>query len=246
MSNPTDDDRKVACEICGKKYGKITPQHLRTHNITMEQYNQKYIYKDPDDVKITCKICGKKYLQITPLHLGTHNTTMEQYKRRYPNDPVMSAKSKSRMRDSYLKKQVKEVEPEEIIVEESVLDEEPDIEEISPVIEKETFEVVKKSTNKLISTKEDILDVLLSYFSNVKPDYMIRELNLTNHILYEHITDFCDPVLKVVIDFPNAFFHNTDRYVNLARDTTLESDGWKIIKIRNLSNIRKQLDKELY
>jgi len=218
-----------------------------------------------DDSKVTCEICKKQYRLISPLHLKTHNTTMAQYRLRYPDAPLVSKGTRDRMKvsltESIRKSKVKEVDIGETenhkddIVEEEVKIEEPEVEEIiveeeveeiTPVVEEETFSLKKDNLDKIIRSKEEILDILLTYFSNVKMDYLIRKLNLTNNLIYEHITDFCDPVLKVVIDFPNTFFHNTDRYVNLARDATLENDGWKIIKIKNLSNIRKQLDKELY
>ena len=36
------DDDKVQCAICGRWFGQITIQHLRTHGITIAEYKEKY------------------------------------------------------------------------------------------------------------------------------------------------------------------------------------------------------------
>lgn len=38
----TDENKFVVCKICGKKLKKITTDHLRKHNITKQQYIEKY------------------------------------------------------------------------------------------------------------------------------------------------------------------------------------------------------------
>ena len=35
-------DEKVKCEVCGKEFEAITPFHLKTHNLTMEEYRRMF------------------------------------------------------------------------------------------------------------------------------------------------------------------------------------------------------------
>lgn len=211
---------------------------------------------------IFCQICGKPFQKITPLHLKIHNISIEQYRTRYPDADLVSESSKRKLSNSLLnlygnKKKLDQNSDEEVVkqsldTDEVIVNEEINIEELEPTVEEvkideETFNLKKYDSENMINrSKEEILDLLLTFFSNIEVDYLIRKLTPTNNLVYEYITDFCDPVLKVIIDFPDAFFHNVDRYVNLSRDTMLEQDGWKIIKIKNISDIEEEVKNKIY
>lgn len=47
---------KCVCQECGKAYGLITPAHLKTHNLTLDEYRLLY----PD-----CPISGAQFLATT-------------------------------------------------------------------------------------------------------------------------------------------------------------------------------------
>ena len=189
------------------------------------------------DGKVICQECGKSYMIISR-HLLKHNMNAENYKEKYPGFPISSAQFSAKMKYGKIKmfKKDKDVEP---TVEEIIVDEEPEIEEMDQV------EIIKptKSKGLIHHSKEEILDLLLTYFPNVKKDYMISKYFIDKRLEYEFITDFCDPTTKVVIDFPKVFWHNIDRYINFNRDSILEQDGWKVININSASyiDIQKRL-----
>ena len=67
---------------------------------------------------------------------------------------------------------------------------------------------ISKDANVVERTKETIIDYLLTYFPNVEENYMIQKFTYDKKLVYEFITDFCDTVLKVVVQFPKSFWHN--------------------------------------
>ncbi len=86
----TKEPQLITCEICGKQLRSLGA-HLRTHNITADEYKKKYnvdsIVSSGAAVKkasglITCKICGKQ-LRSLGAHLRTHNITADEYKKKY-------------------------------------------------------------------------------------------------------------------------------------------------------------------
>jgi len=185
--------------------------------------------------KVICQICGKSY-EILSNHLTKHNMSGIEYKEKYPGCPIASEKFRAKMKFS--KSDI--FNNKKDVVEEIIVNEEPEIEEFDEV------KILEKSNSKLNvidQTKEEILDLLLTYFPHVKKDFLITKLTHDKRIEYEFITDFCDPILKIVIDFPKVFWHNNDRYMNYNRDNMLEQDGWKVIKINSTSfhDIQKAL-----
>ena len=215
-------------------------------------------YPTDSEAHIYCQVCGKQFSRISPGHVKMHNMNMEQYRFKYPDADLTSKLSKLKLSTSLLKKnkavveepeQIQETfefikEDPEVDIEEMIIGEEVEVIDKEPIIEEESFSITKeKSKDKIVNTKEDILDLLLTHFSNVQVDYLIQNFDHTNRLIYEHITDFCDPTMKIVIDFPHSFFHNNDKYLNLARDSILERDGWKIIKIGNISKIDETIEK---
>jgi hypothetical protein len=54
-------------------------------------------------------------------------------------------------------------------------------------------------------SKAKVLDTLRSYFTNVRADYMIEEYGkMSGRMKYQFITDFTDPILRIIIQFPNT------------------------------------------
>jgi hypothetical protein len=202
--------------------------------------------------KVICQVCKKEYNVITPAHLKkSHNMTMDEYKLKYPNASLVGEKTKNRRKysqDQYFKTKQEEndefkefykndnnPEIEEINIKKEI--EENDDEIIKEyVIEKsKDFDVLEYKANKkdndieinpIQKMKNRIHKQIKKYFPNTKIDYLIEEKSMIgNRLLYAYITDFCDPVLKVDIEFPDTFWHNNDMLNNSNRDINLERDG---------------------
>jgi very-short-patch-repair endonuclease len=171
--------------------------------------------------KLICQICGKSFLTLSPKHLEKHNITFDDYRKRYPNAPITSkefnARSKfGKNKELFADQQEKNPEPIE-----------PEIEEldIEAILQKE----IEK--NPMKAMKNRIKDFLRVHYSNVRSDYLIRQFGVDQKLKFEFITDFCDPILKVVIQFPDTFWHNNDLLLDMNKKLKLESYGWKYIEI---------------
>ena len=104
---------------------------------------------------------------------------------------------------------------------------EPEIESLGL----ETFVKNQKALTPMESMKKRILDHLKLYFSNIKMDYLVRQFGCDENLKFEFITDFCDPILKIVIQFPETFWHNMESALDPNKNYKLGQYGWKIIEI---------------
>ena len=187
-----------------------------------------------DDLgKVVCQECGKSFVFLSS-HLTKHNMTTNDYKLKYPDHPLSSNQFKAKVKYGQLnmfknKKEEAKIKSEEIDSDEILVLEEPVIENIK------LPDVKKVKLNTLDQSRENILELLLTYFPSIKQNYLIQKFMSDKRLEYEFITDYADPKVKVIVDFPKTFWHNKDRYVNANRDLVLENDGWKIIKINSIS-----------
>ena len=192
--------------------------------------------------KVICQICGKDYLIISPRHLKTHNVTFDEYKLRYPEAPISSKEFNKlgkigKDKNVFVEQELTSIEKEEKKIKKML--EENDIPEkdVEPTIDQEIDfdkaykEMQPKDKDVFALSKDKILDHLRAFYTNVKKDYMIQVFDIQNHMLFEFISDFADPVLKVNIQFPNTFWHNRMAYTDVNRDKKLSDYGWKVIRI---------------
>lgn len=183
--------------------------------------------------KVICQICGKSFLVISPKHLSSnHSIKYAEYKLRFPDAPLSSeefnASSKyGKDKQVFVKEELEKLEelPDDIGEEIEVV--EPEIED---EIDIKNLLEDKKSKDICCTSKDQILDLLRSYFTNVKKDYLITQKD-AGMVVFEFITDFCDPVLKVVIQFPKTFWHNREAFDDPNKKLKLETFGWKVVEI---------------
>ena len=179
--------------------------------------------------KVICQICGKPFLVISPRHLSSkHNVKYEDYTKRFPQAPLSSdefiARGKyGKNKDIFMNEGSDDDFGPEEYVDENV----PDIEELQ--IEKLIKQHVSRSPMETMKSK--ILDHLRYYFANIKQDYLISQFGVDSRLKFEFITDFCDPVLKVVIQFPDTFWHNQEAALDPNKNYKLSQYGWKVIEI---------------
>jgi len=197
--------------------------------------------------KVICQICGKPYLVISPRHLQTHNIKYDEYKLRFPDAPLSSeefnasskyGKEKTMFVEKEMEKFEEEIDLPDEEVEEIIVDE-PDVEEeidLHKLIEQEAEE-----TDVMARSKTKILDHLRTYFTNIEKDYMIRQYGVDKRLKFEFITDFCDPILKIVIQFPKAFWHNQEMAVDPNKNYKMEQYGWKVIEFDKMDTSLKEI-----
>lgn len=202
--------------------------------------NEELQYPEFDDKgKVVCQICGKSYLVISPRHLATHKIQHADYVKRYPDAPLsceqFAVKSKyGKNSDLFV---TKEDIDDDIMEGEIIVDEEPEMEELE--FETALKRVVDEVRDPVQVQKMRVLDHLRLHFANVEKDYSIRQMSpVSKKQIFEFITDFCDPVLKIVIQFPNTFWHNKDRNIDPLKNSKMEEHNWKvlIVKAKNPSS----------
>jgi len=192
--------------------------------------------------KVICQVCGKPFLVISPKHLQKHNIKHADYTKRFPDAPLSNQEFAARGKYGKNKDMFIHPENEEIIGDDILVDE-PDVEEMDDV--EQFMKSEMKSIDPIRSMKVRLRDHLRLYFANIKMDYLIRQFGTDKKLKFEFITDYCDPVLKVVIQFPDTFWHNHDLCIDLNKTTKLESYGWKVFKIRSNNPSFAQIDEVL-
>ena len=194
---------------------------------------------DEETGRIHCQICGNKYLVISPKHLQKHNITHPDYTKRYPNAPLSSKEFNAKSKYGRVKDLFAPVESDEL--EEIIVEEEPNIED---EIDVEKILMEKSQKDPVKASKAQVLDTLKSYFTNVRQDYMIEEYGpMSGRLKYQYITDFTDPVLRIVIQFPNTFWHNNDVHIDPQKNYKLSEDGWKVLIVKGRAPTRKDIQK---
>jgi len=187
--------------------------------------------------KIICQICGKSYLVVNPRHLKGHGVTFKEYQDRFPDAPLSSKEFIAR--GKYGKNKDLFIHNDEVKIDEEISIEE-EVNDVDVFLKSEM-----PNLDPMSKMKRKILEHLKIYFSNIEMDYLIQQYGTDNRLKFEFITDFCDPVLKVVIQFPNTFWHNHDLIIDLNKTVKLEKFGWKVIKIKSNNPSYETLDKAI-
>jgi len=180
---------------------------------------------------VACQICGKSFMTISPQHLKKHNIKFADYFKRYPNAPKTSERFDARSKYGKDKTIFKEQEDKESMLgNELYVEEENDIEEFP--MQKELERIIKFQT-PMEKNKNKILEHLKLYYANMEMDYTIQQLGKQDgRLRFEYITDFCDPILKVVVQFPDTFWHNREEYmVDSVKKIKMEQYGWVVVEI---------------
>ena len=189
--------------------------------------------------KVICQICGKSYLVISPKHLGKHNVKYADYVKRFPNAPLSNKEFAAR--GKYGRNKDLFIHPENEIIDDLLIDE-PKVEELDDV---EEFIRAESKLDPISRMKARLFDHLKLFFSNIKMDYLISQFGTDENLKFEFITDYCDPILKVVIQFPDTFWHNHDTIIDLNKTVKLEKYGWKVYKIYSKDPTFAQIDETL-
>lgn len=190
--------------------------------------------------KVVCQICGKGFLVISPRHLGKHNISYTDYTKRYPTAPLsskeFSAKTKyGKVKDLFTPTEIK---PDDDLGE-VIVHEQPTIEEDIAI-----DQMLKEKAHKdpIRQLKAQVLDTLRMYLTNIRQDFLITEYgSRSGNLKYQFITDFADPILRVVVQFPNTFWHNKEVNVDPMKNDKLESDGWRVLIVKSKNPSRKNI-----
>lgn len=173
-----DQEGKVICQLCGKPLNIISPSHLRKHDTTLQQYQDKFkdVHVTSEKFRVVSKFCHSPALAPTPKPL---NEIMEEV---VVDQPIMPQEDLTKLIE-------KSSEP----TTKAVIQSPPS---------------KPKSKNPMQDMKTRILLMLKQYFLNIQQDYEVQIFAGSGHLLHEFITDFTDPNQKIVINFPKTFWHN--------------------------------------
>jgi very-short-patch-repair endonuclease len=191
--------------------------------------------------KVICQLCGKPFLVISPSHLKKyHGVTFEQYKLRFGNN-FSSKEFVTKMKYGKYKDKMKDPENDIIIGDDIQIIDEPVIEDdfdVAKVLEK-----TLKDKDPITKIRRQFLDRLRFHFANMRENYVVNDHTIGGVLKYEYITDFCDPILRIIVDFPQTFWHNVDSYYDLMKNRKLEEDGWMIITVLGRSPSFEDVDR---
>jgi hypothetical protein len=214
--------------------------------------------------KVKCMECGKPQGRITNWHLQrVHNMTMKTYRAKYPDAELVSDETK--VRTKYAKAEI--FTKEDVITDEeskSILTQM----ERSPIVNRKKFPQVEeldlsfakklrdiKQTKKLeyddpknliSKSKLLLLNYLISEFADVRNNFFIEKLTPTGVVDFKYITDIVIYDFKVILEFPNSFWHNNMLGIsNNVRTDDLIGEGWKIVNVNSKMPTVEELKFEL-
>jgi len=190
---------------------------------------------------VTCKECGKKFGMITPQHLrAVHNLTTEQYKEKHPEQDLWGKgfRSSFKYSDTSLFKNIDDIDKIPKLGEIKIP---KDLEEIQHKVN-EARDMEKKDFPQ---GKYEVFEALKNFFSYVETNYFVEKVDNERRLEYRVITDFCDPINKIIIDFPNCYWHNFDISSESLKDQVLPGHGWKVIKILSRDPTSFTVEQEL-
>jgi hypothetical protein len=198
--------------------------------------------------KIICQICGKSYSIISPTHLSRkHKINVEEYKKRFPNLELTSGAYRTLQKHVHtpiFKKQEDgklEEQPDILrtLLKEIIVSEKPpeDISEIAYKDEK------PKKKNLVFENKHRVFEELKEHLKHVEKDHVIQFIVQGGYLQYEFVTDFADPVARVIVDCPNTFWHNRDFNSDPQKFIKLLQDGWTILVLESNSPTKEQIKK---
>jgi len=211
---------------------------------TIKDTNYIETMNEENDEFIVCRICNKKFKTITNSHLKKiHNIDIKEYKEKYPGVSLTSKKTEEMKRKNILsyhknkkdeiieQKEENEIDKKEIILDKIPIIDEQLSEKITQKLKELDFFINKKIKEpiKTLSTKEEILNYLLTIFKDVKPNQFIKISTITNYVAYKFISDIIIPSKKVDLEFINVIWHNKD-YEREYRNRILKENGWTIIE----------------
>jgi very-short-patch-repair endonuclease len=219
----------------------------------MSEYPYDFV---DEDNKIICQLCGKSFLIISPRHLQKHNITHSEYRLRFPDAPLSSEQFNvmgkyGKEKQLFVKEELSNFDNDPEIEDFDMDDPDVPNHDVNPTIEEEinfgqTAEEIPTSSLDICNINKDkVLDHLRSFFTNIKKDYMIQIFSVDNRLMFEFVSDFADPVLKINVEFPNTFWHNRMQYDDHNRDRKLTEYGWKVIRIDSKSPSYRNISKAL-
>jgi len=189
---------------------------------------------------VTCRLCGKQFGLITPQHLKRfHKVTMEQYKMKYPDQQLWGKAftATAKYKESELFNNPIEI------------DKIPKVGEIRIPKDLEDFQKKEDKAVEKMKTmpfgKSGIYDVLRKYFGYIETNYFIEKIDLSGHLAYRVITDFYAPSGKIIIDFPNSYWHNYEPSSEVLKRDTIPSEGYKVIRILSKNPTTSEVEDEL-
>ncbi len=211
---------------------------------TIKDINYNETKNDENDEYVICRICNKKFKIITNSHLKKiHNMNIEEYRNKFPDAELVAKNTSIRRKNNLLdyhknkekkteevkentKEEVKEINLDKVPVIDEQLSEKitQKLKELDLFINKKIKEPIKT-----LSTKEEILNYLLTIFKDVKPNQFIKISTITNYVAYKFISDIIIPSKKIDLEFINVIWHNKD-YEREYRNRILKENGWIIIE----------------
>jgi len=200
-----------------------------------------------------CQICNKGFHFITANHLNLHGIVVQEYHERYPDAPLFRKGFYDKPRH-VKKNKFKPVEP---IIEElsdkdmSDKDINENFDDDDVINELSKFKLKTSSGPKRTDPMEDKLDIigyLKIKFQGIKNNYTIIKTLPGGNLEYQFVSDMADPTGKIVFEFPQAFWHNSQIGVaDHFKQRKLRENGWRVIVINatmpRIKDVSDELDR---
>lgn len=188
--------------------------------------------------KVICQVCGKAFMILTPSHLKTHDLKYSEYSKQFPGAPITNEEFKALSKYS---KPKYSKEDHAILGKEKVVDD--DVPVIDDEFELPEKKVKKEFANPIEAKKYKYFTILAEFLPDLKQDFLIQIFNMQKTLVFQTISDYSDPVMKVNVEFPGTFWHNMDAVdQGRTRNQKLAEHGWRVIELKGPAPSKKDIE----
>jgi len=207
----------------------------------------KYPERD-ENGKAICQLCGKSFEIISATHLKKHNIPYEKYKKLYPEAALCSTKrivrTQNNFNDTFVNDVLSDQEEETFSDDEIGIPIDKEIDDMG-LFKNNEIDEIDPEYEYVHPEKVNILKFLKRLYPQLENNYAVEQRNYEDTIIFNYITDIADPITKVIFDFPNAFWHNSDKKQLSVKKRHFAQTGWRVITIPNAHPTTKDLMEEL-
>ena len=211
---------------------------------TNEELLKKYF---TEDGRVICQYCLKTFKRITASHLVMHNMTYDEYRFKFPGAPldrteIINFISDKKPLEVPVIKKPDNVIKTEIPAQLSPKDIINQIKDNTIIEEKlDVVEFVSESDEVKFQHKGEVITFMKKYLPGLRNNYFYKKTNIAGEVLFTFVTDMADPQRRIVIDFPDTFWHNRDFYFESRKAELLKQSKWRYIIIDGVAPTNQEI-----
>jgi len=244
MYEKYSERNRVICQMCGKDFLQLTTQHIKicsleklNKEITSLEYKTMFpgypIVSQATSSRISIGI--KQNIESKKEIKNQDNNSKETFAETNKFIELKDLKPKQKIDNNITIQLQSKKEDKPIVIDKKVENKDIPLEHNKP-----------KSKEFIMPNKSKVFNFLKTIYKDLEINYFVEKINLGGLLEYRYVTDMTDPINKIIFDFPNTFWHNTESMYSPNRESNLKRDGWTIITFLSNSPTTDEIKERLY